>query len=63
MADLNLPCFIQRRDRHGRWYWVCYSGDGEPVARSFGSFVRRADCDNSIMMARGSSLSPVYYIG
>lgn len=63
MADWEYPCFVEKKDRHGCWRWICYSGAGQPVARSYGSFALKSDCEDSIMMARGSSMSPVYYIG
>ncbi len=34
MADVTYPCYIQRKDQSGNWYWIYYAKNGEEIARS-----------------------------
>jgi len=59
MAETN-PCYRQRKDNSGQWYWIYYAKNGEEISRSSESYVRKADCEHSIQIMKSSSSSPVY---
>lgn len=61
MADITYPCYREKKDNSGQWYWIYYAANREAIARSSESYVRRADCDHSISIMKGSSSSPVFY--
>ena len=61
MADVTYPCYWEKKDNSGQWYWIYYASNAKPIARSSESYVNRADCDRSIEIMKGSSPSPVFY--
>ena len=61
MADVTYPCYIQRKDQSGNWYWIYYAKNGEEIARSSESYVRRDDCTHSINLVKNSSGDPIFY--
>lgn len=62
MTKRTYPCYIQRKDNGGYWYWIYYARNGEAIARSSESYVNRSDCKHSISLVKGSSEQPVFYI-
>ena len=61
MAD-KYPCYKERKDESGHWYWIYYAANYEEIARSSESYVKRSDCLHSINLIKASSDDPVYYI-
>lgn len=61
MASVTYPCFWQKKDSSGFWYWIYYAGNAEAIARSSESYVRRSDCEHSINLLKGSSTAKVFY--
>ena len=61
MAQVTYPCYWQKKDAKGHWYWIYYAVNGEPISRSSESYVSRADCEHSITIMKGSASSPVFY--
>jgi uncharacterized protein YegP (UPF0339 family) len=61
MADVTYPCYIQRKDAKGQWYWIYYAKNKEEIARSSESYVNRSDCINSINLIKNSKDEPVFY--
>ncbi|MGJ7575725.1 YegP family protein [Variovorax sp. RB2P76] len=61
MADVTYPCYWEKKDQSGGWYWIYYAANGEPIARSSESYVRRVDCEHSISLVKGSSAHKVFY--
>lgn len=61
MAEVTYPCYWQKKDAKGQWYWVYYAVNAEPIARSSESYVRRDDCFHSITLMKNSSTSAVFY--
>ncbi len=59
--DTEYPCYQQRKDRSGHWYWVYYGKNYEEIARSSESYVNRSDCLHSIQLMKNSAASKVYY--
>ena len=61
MATVTYPCYWQKKDNSGYWYWIYYAANGEAISRSSESYVRRADCEHSINLMKGSGSHPVFY--
>lgn len=61
MAQVTYPCYWQKKDNKGHWYWIYYAKNGEEIARSSESYVDRADCRHSITLMQNSSNDPVFY--
>lgn len=61
MADVTYPCYWERKDNGGYWYWIYYASNGKAIARSSESYVRREDCEHSISLVKGSSSHPIFY--
>lgn len=61
MATVTYPCYWEKKDSGGYWYWIYYASNGEAIARSSESYVNRSDCDRSIEIMKTSSASPVFY--
>lgn len=61
MAEVTYPCYQERKDNSGYWYWIYYASNGKAIARSSESYNRRADCEHSITLVKGSSTHPVFY--
>lgn len=51
--------YVQRKDKKGQWYWIFYASNGEEIARSSESYVKRADCTHSIDLVKDSADAPV----
>ena len=60
MADVTYPCFIQKKDAKGQWYWIYYAKNREEIARSSESYVNRSDCTHSITLIQNSKNDPVF---
>ena len=61
MVDVKFPCYKQRKDNRGEWYWIYYARNGEAIARSSESYKNRSDCCHSIELVKNSKDDPVYY--
>jgi uncharacterized protein YegP (UPF0339 family) len=61
MATVTYPCYWQKKDNSGYWYWVYYASNTKAISRSSESYVRRADCAHSIDLMKGSSKDAVFY--
>ncbi|AVR89041.1 YegP family protein [Thauera aromatica] len=61
MATVTYPCYWQKKDNKGQWYWIYYAKNGEEIARSSESYVNRSDCANSIALVQNSSGHKIYY--
>jgi uncharacterized protein YegP (UPF0339 family) len=61
MADVTYPCYWQRKDTQGKWYWIYYAKNKEEIARSSESYSNRSDCMHSISLIKASSSDPVFY--
>lgn len=61
MADVTYPCYWQKKDNSGQWYWIYYASNAEAIARSSESYIARADCSHSIKIMQGSTNSPTFY--
>ena len=44
MATVTYPCYWQKKDNSGFWYWIYYARNGQAIARSSESYVKRDDC-------------------
>ena len=60
MADIAYPCYVQRKDAKGEWYWVYYARNGEAIAKSSESYVKKSDCAHSIELVKNSGADPVF---
>ena len=58
---VTYPCYWERKDARGHWYWIYYARNGEAIARSSESYVSRSDCEHSIGLLKGSASDPIYY--
>jgi uncharacterized protein YegP (UPF0339 family) len=61
MAEVTYPCYWQKKDTSGGWYWIYYAKNGEPIARSSESYVNRADCTYSIGLMQSSANDNIFY--
>ncbi|MER8896681.1 DUF1508 domain-containing protein [Mesorhizobium sp. M0676] len=61
MADVTYPCYWQKKDKSGDWYWIYYAKNGEEIARSSESYVNRSDCTHSISLVKGSKDDKIFY--
>lgn len=61
MATVTYPCYWQKKDNSGYWYWIYYAKNAKAIARSSESYVSRNDCEHSIQLMKGSSSDPVFY--
>lgn len=61
MAEVTYPCYWQKKDSSGNWYWIYYARNKEAIARSSESYVNRSDCAHSINLVKGSGSDPVFY--
>jgi len=61
MTSETYPCYKQRKDAKGHWYWIYYGKNKEEIARSSESYVNRSDCTHSINLIKNSKNEPVYY--
>ena len=61
MAEVTYPCYWEKKDNSGQWYWIYYASNGKAIARSSESYHHRADCEHSIDLVKGSSHDRVFY--
>ena len=61
MSDITYPCYIERKDNRGHWYWIYYASNGEAIARSSESYVNRSDCEHSINLVKNSKNDKIWY--
>jgi uncharacterized protein YegP (UPF0339 family) len=61
MAEVTYPCYWEKKDNSGQWYWIYYAKNKEEIARSSESYVKRSDCTHSIGLLQGSSQDPIFY--
>jgi uncharacterized protein YegP (UPF0339 family) len=61
MTTVTYPCYWEKKDQRGQWYWIYYASNGEAIARSSESYVRRSDCEHSISIMKNSSSSPIFF--
>lgn len=61
MADVTYPCYWQKKDHSGGWYWIYYAKNGEAISRSSESYVRRDDCTHSIVLMKNSKDDPIFF--
>jgi uncharacterized protein YegP (UPF0339 family) len=60
MMAATYPCYWRHKDNGGQYYWVYYASNGEALARSSESYVRKEDCDHCVMRLKQSAGSPYY---
>ncbi len=61
MPNLTYPCFWQKTDESGRWYWIYYAPDGNAVARSSETYVNRSDCTDAVEIVKNAECDPLFY--
>lgn len=61
MNQVTYPCYWQKKDQSGNWYWIYYASNAKAIARSSESYTNRSDCTHSISLMKGSSLDAVFY--
>jgi len=61
MVQVTYPCYLEKKDNQGKWYWIYYAKNGEAIARSSESYANRSDCEYSIALVKNSSTSPSFY--
>lgn len=61
MANVTYPCYWEKKDNSGQWYWIYYARNGKAISRSSESYVRRDDCTHSIKLMKESSGDPIFY--
>lgn len=59
--SVTYPCYWQKKDQSGYWYWVFYAANGEAISRSSESYVNRSDCLHSIKLMQSSSSAAIFY--
>jgi len=57
---VTYPCYWEKKDNKGQWYWIYYAKNGEELARSSESYVAKSDCEHSVALLKQSSNSPFY---
>lgn len=61
MAEVTYPCYWQKKDNSGQWYWIYYASNAKAIARSSESYIKRSDCEHSISLLKDSSSHMIYY--
>lgn len=61
MAEVTYPCYWEKKDERGHWYWIYYAVNGKAISRSSESYVNRSDCEHSITLMKGSSGDRISY--
>ena len=61
MAEVTYPCYWQKKDNKGQWYWIYYAKNKEEIAKSSESYINRSDCEHSIDLVKGSKDHAVFY--
>ena len=60
MSKITYPCYREKKDNSGQWYWIYYASNGEEIARSSESYVKHSDCTHSIDLVKRSSKDEVF---
>ncbi len=60
MTTRPYPSYWIYRDNRNEWRWTYEASNGKTIAVSSESYVRKADCERSIEIMKGSSRSPVW---
>lgn len=58
---VTYPCYWEKKDNSGYWYWIYYAKNGEEIARSSESYVDRSDCTHSIGLIKASKDHTIYF--
>lgn len=58
---VSYPCYWQKKDTSGQWYWIYYASNGKAISRSSESYINRTDCRHSISLMQNSGADQVYY--
>ena len=58
---VTYPCYWEKKDASGYWYWIYYASNAEEIARSSESYVDRSDCTHSIKLVQGSASHKIFY--
>ncbi|KQV83255.1 DUF1508 domain-containing protein [Rhizobium sp. Root1220] len=61
MAQVTYPCYWQKKDNGGYWYWIYYAKNGEEISRSSESYVNRSDCTHSITLMMNSASDQIFF--
>jgi uncharacterized protein YegP (UPF0339 family) len=61
MADVTYPCYWEKKDSQGQWYWIYYAKNGEEIARSSESYVDRNDCTHGIRLVQNAKDTTIFY--
>ena len=48
--EAKYPCYKEKKDKKGQWYWIYYAKNGEEIARSSESYINLEDCEHSISL-------------
>lgn len=56
----SYPCFHRYKDNSGQFYWIYYAKNGEELARSSESYVRKEDCDHCVALMKACATSSYY---
>ena len=57
MAERTYPSYWMYKDSRGEWRWTYEARNGETIAVSSEGYKRRADCERSIEIMKGSANS------
>jgi len=63
MAQVTYPCYWQKKDNKGQWYWIYYAKNAEEISRSSESYINRSDCSHSISLMQNSLNDKIFYTG
>lgn len=61
MAPVTYPCYWEKKDNSAHWYWIYYAKNGEEIARSSESYVKRSDCTHAISLVQNSKNDKIFY--
>lgn len=61
MTQVTYPCYWQKKDNRGQWYWIYYAKNGEEISRSSESYINRSDCTHGINLMKASNNDTVFY--
>jgi uncharacterized protein YegP (UPF0339 family) len=61
MAEVTYPCYWEKKDNQGQWYWIYYAVNGKAISRSSESYLKRSDCEHSISLMKGSSKDKIFF--
>ena len=60
MSNRPFPSYWMYKDNKGEWRWTYHASNGLAISVSSESYKRRADCERSIEIMRGSHSSPTW---